>query len=120
MNLFLIDRIGINNESIILRVVRYFDRNRYNVLINRLNYQNNNDLHNINSFSFYNPNDNNFYNIQLIENNIIDNMNNRIVRRYVWSELEYTNNLNFNYRMYSIPHEVFIYIVGLIATSNVL
>lgn len=113
MNLFTIDLVAINNDSIIIRGTRN-DFTRYTVIITRFNNQNNNHINNINIFSFYNPNSRTFYSAELIDNNIFENMNNRIIHSYVWTDLHNITNLNFNYELYGIPHQLFIYIKGLI------
>jgi len=113
MNLFTIDLVAINNESTILRGTRN-DRTRYSIFINRFNNQNINHINNINTFSFYNPSNTTFYSAQLIENNLFDNMNNRIIHNYIWSDLHNINDRNFNHDLYGIPRDLFLYIKGLI------
>jgi hypothetical protein len=110
MSLFTVELIIRNNDHIILSGNRN-DRTRYNVLIQKFSLQ---DIGNINTFCFYNPYNNYFYYVQLVNNNFIDNINNNYIHNYIWNELDQVTNRNFNSEIYGIPIQLFNYIIGLV------
>lgn len=110
MSLFTVDLVIRNNDHIILSGNRN-DRTRYNVLVQRLNL---NNINNLNSDCFYSQYDRHFYSVQLVNNNFIENINNNHIHNYIWNELNGITERNFRCEMYGIPIRLFDYIIGFV------